>query len=168
MFKNILRGVKSHRCKVISLAIKNIFQELVVYYMWGGASILRKLRRFSNQPPQFILLAFWKLPPINFAYFESDSNPNILATNCALVLHILYLQLFLWDQCLLFTAVAFKFWFKLGTAQYPLCNAPTGDKQQASQMAMWPIWWINLDCFSYDLVLSWQVEQGCIKLTLLL
>lgn len=82
MFKNILRGVKSHHCKVISLAINSIIQELVVYYVRRGVHF-EEVQKIFKPTPQFILLAFWKLPPINFAYFESDPNPNILATNCA-------------------------------------------------------------------------------------
>ena len=167
MFKNILRGVKSHRCKVISLAINSIIQEPVVYYVWGGASILRKFRRFSNQPP-IHPSSFLEITPHKFCIFwkwtqpEYSSNKLCLSSPHTLSTVVSLRSVFTIYSCCI------QFWFKRSIARYPLCNAPTGHKQQASQTVMWPTWWINLDCFSYYLVQSWQVEQGCIKLTLLL
>ena len=95
---------------------------------------------------------FWKWPQPEYSSNKLClSSPHTLSTVVSLR------SVFTIYSCCI------QFWFKLSIARYPLCNAPTGIKQQASQTVMWPSWWINLDCFSFYFEQSWQVEQGCIK-----
>ena len=128
---------------------------------WGSSE------DFQTNPP-IHPSSFLEITPLKFCIFWKWPQPEYSSSKlCLSSPHTLSTVVSLRSVFTIYSC-CIQFWFKLSIARYPLCNAPTGNKQQASQMAMWPTWWINLDCFSYYLVQSWQVEQGCVKLTLLL
>ena len=122
---------------------------------------------FQINPPIHPSSSFLEITPHKFYIFwmwpqpEYSSNKLCLSSPHTLTTVVSMRSVFTIYSCCI------QFWFKFGTAQYPLCDAPTSNKQLASQMVMLPTWWINLDYFSYYLVRSCRVEQGCIKLTLL-
>lgn len=92
---------------------------------WGSSE------DFQTNPP-IHPSSFLEITPLKFCIFWKWPQPEYSSSKlCLSSPHTLSTVVSLRSVFTIYSC-CIQFWFKLSIARYPLCNAPTGNKQQAS------------------------------------